>query len=172
VDSSVSFGDEIGIVSLALTVVGFGGTLIGILRVGSIAEAARTAAQSARLKLLAVDVLTAFDRVIAAVRDLMGLHRSKYSISLLHARYEATINAVLALEADLATEAVRYEQERRTVTALLAELSNLQETIEEYRIKKVVPDFTKANVTLGKLIMQLQARREVLRTQLGGNDGK
>lgn len=142
------------------------------MRIKSAADSARDAALSARLKLLTVDILASLDRVVASVRDLQFLHRSKFSIPLLHSRYEATTGILLALQADLDTEPVRYTEEARVVRSLLNELSMLQEAAEDYPRTKSFPDRTKANITLNKLLTLLQASREKLRAQLGGSSGQ
>lgn len=171
-DALTLAADLASIIGVPLAIIGIGVTFVQVMRVKTTAEAARIAADNARVKLLSVDILASLDRVIASVRELQYLHRSKFSISLLHTRYEVALAGLLGLEADLRSEAATYEAEIGTIMHLLSEISNLHEAVENYGRTKSLPDLTKANVTLSKLLLQLQSGRERLRARLGGDDGK
>lgn len=171
-DSLTLTADLASIIGVPLAIIGVAITFVQVMRAKTAAEAARAAADNARVKLLSVDILSSFDRVIASVRELQYLHRSRFSRSLLHTRYEVALAGLLGLEADLRSEATVYEAEIESVMHLLSEVSTLHEAVENYGRTKSLPDLTKANVTLSKLLLHLQSGRERLRARLGGDDGK
>jgi hypothetical protein len=157
------WGLTVGILSIILTILGFGITIVQTIRIQSAANAARIAANNARRRMASVDVLSTYDRLYSALADLVVLHHSAAAVprSILLHYYAAIQDLVATLRSALELP----DNSTHVVAELQKSLVNMAKNLERQPDRQVL-DLTKSNLTLHNLIDALRDARESWRKQV------
>lgn len=159
-------GDLSGIAGVAISIVGFTVTVIGVFRSQSAAQRAERAANSAREAIRLMDTVVDFSAAIATLEEIKRLHRASNWVLLLD-RYSA-IRRLLVVTRTNNKQLTSKQQE--AIQAALANLIVIENTLERALANGATPNTARMNAALSVDIDNLVAvLTEIKMSKTGDN---
>ncbi|SFM25958.1 hypothetical protein SAMN03159423_0244 [Bradyrhizobium sp. NFR13] len=158
-------GDLSGVAGIAVSLIGFTVTVVGVLRSKGAAERAENAAKSARDSIRLMDTVVDFTAAISALTELKRMHRSS-DWALLLDRY-GTIRRILVTAKTGETKLT--ESQLTAVQTVLSNLIVLENNAEKALAGQAAPNTAKMNASVNVDIDNLLAVLTELKMLKTGN---
>jgi hypothetical protein len=158
-------GDLASVTGVAISLIGFTITVIGVFRSKSAAQRAERAANSARETVRLMDTVVDFTAAITALDEIKRLHRTSNWVLLLD-RY-STIRRLLVIAR--ANNSQLTSHQREAIQSSLANLIVLENTLERALASGSTPNAPKLNASISTNIDDLLAVLTEIKTSKIGD---
>lgn len=156
--------DVLTILSLVLTIVGFGITIYNVVRAKRAAKYAQDAVDEVREDILRIDMVAEFSSALAAMDEIKRLHRQK-AWDVLPDRYAALRRSLVEIRS---ANPNLPEHHKVALQSSIVRFRGFESQIEEALVLDEKPsNVAKLNETISEQVDDLQAILTEVKTQIG-----
>jgi hypothetical protein len=158
-----NWGSLVNVLGLLATIVGFGLALATLRRTATAAEAAKHAAEDARIEIYKVDVITVCSDLLARLEEIKHLHREGQA-ALLPSRYSEARSLLVA-----AGVAVKHLHKglQTDFGEMLDAIDHFETRVDVFVTKGRVPDFVKFNAQIVGFSRKIRTYVQELKASAG-----